>query len=135
MGADKGADVINMSVGGFPYSQIIQDAVNYAWNKGAVLVGAAGNNRREERFYPASFANVVSVSATQVERRVQQLVELRAEGRRQRAGVIGADHELHGLHVRRPRQLGRAHLHQRHELRDAERVRRRRAASARGTRA
>jgi hypothetical protein len=64
--ADRGADVINMSVGGFPYSQIMQDAVNYAFAKGAVLVAAAGNNRREERFYPASFANVISVSATQV---------------------------------------------------------------------
>jgi subtilisin family serine protease len=65
--ADRGASVINMSVGGFPYTQGVQDAVNYAWNKGAVLVGAAGNNRREETFYPASFANVVSVSATQVD--------------------------------------------------------------------
>ena len=64
--ADRGADVINMSVGGFPYAQYVQDAVTYAWNKGAVLVGAAGNNRREENFYPASFANVVSVSATQL---------------------------------------------------------------------
>jgi type VII secretion-associated serine protease mycosin len=64
--ADKGADVINMSVGGFPYLTSIQNAVNYAWNKGAVLVGAAGNNRREEVFYPASYDNVVSVSATQV---------------------------------------------------------------------
>ena len=63
--ADRGTTVINMSVGGFPYSQYVQDAVNYAWNKGAVLIGAAGNNRREETFYPASFANVVSVSATQ----------------------------------------------------------------------
>lgn len=65
--ADQGAKVINMSVGGFPYSQAMQDAVNYAWSKGAVLVGAAGNNRREENFYPASFDNVVSVSATQPE--------------------------------------------------------------------
>ena len=64
--ADQGADIINMSVGGFPYSQIMQDTVNYAFAKGAVLVGAAGNNRREERFYPASFNNVISVSATQV---------------------------------------------------------------------
>jgi thermitase len=64
--ADQGADIINMSVGGYPYSQIMQDAVNYAFNKGAVLVGAAGNNHREERFYPASFANVISVSGTQL---------------------------------------------------------------------
>lgn len=63
--ADRGANIINMSVGGFPHSQYVQDAVDYAWSKGAVLIGAAGNNRREETFYPASFNNVVSVSATQ----------------------------------------------------------------------
>ena len=65
--ADNGATVINMSVGGFPYSQTVQDAINYAWSKGIVLVGAAGNNNREEKFYPASMANVISVSATQRE--------------------------------------------------------------------
>ncbi len=64
--ADRGAEVINMSVGGFPYSQYVQDAVNYAWDKGSILVGAAGNNNREESFYPASFTNVISVSATQL---------------------------------------------------------------------
>ena len=63
--ADHGATVINMSVGGFPYSQAVQDAATYAWNKGAVLVGAAGNNNREEKFYPASMNHVISVSATQ----------------------------------------------------------------------
>ncbi len=65
--ADNGATVINMSVGGFPYSQAVQDAVTYAWNKGAVLVGAAGNNNRDEKFYPASMTHVISVSATQRE--------------------------------------------------------------------
>jgi len=64
--AAHGATVINMSVGGFPYSQLIQDAINDAWAAGIVLVAAAGNNHRDELFYPASFANVVSVSATQV---------------------------------------------------------------------
>jgi len=65
--ANQGATVINMSVGGFPASQYVQDAVNYAWSKGAVLIGAAGNNGVQETFYPASFTNVVSVSATQVD--------------------------------------------------------------------
>ena len=65
--ANRGASIINMSVGGFPYSQAVADAVTYAWGKGAVLVGAAGNNRREESYYPASYPNVVSVSATQLE--------------------------------------------------------------------
>ena len=34
-------------------------------------------------------------------RRVQQLVELRAEGRRQRSGIVGADDKLLRVHVRR----------------------------------
>ncbi len=65
--ADRGAKVINMSVGGFPYDVAVKSAVDYAWSKGAVLVGAAGNNRREETYYPASYPNVISVSATQAD--------------------------------------------------------------------
>ena len=45
----------------------VERQAHHAWGKGAVLVGAAGNNRREESYYPASFDNVVSVSATQPE--------------------------------------------------------------------
>ena len=64
---DHGAKVINMSVGGFPYSQFVHDAVRYAWNRGVILVGAAGNNAVDGPFYPASYPEVVSVSATQVD--------------------------------------------------------------------
>jgi serine protease len=64
---DHGASVINMSVGGFPYSTYVHDAIRYAWSRGVVLVGAAGNNGRFEPFYPASYPEVISVSATQVE--------------------------------------------------------------------
>ena len=74
-----------MSVGGFPYSKYVQDAVSYAWSKGVVLVGAAGNNGREEPFYPASYAKVIRVSATQGDDEFTSLVELRPERRRQRA--------------------------------------------------
>jgi subtilisin family serine protease len=65
--ADHGAHIINMSVGGFPYSTYVHDAIRYAWNRGIVLVGAAGNRAREEVFFPASYPEVVSVSATQVD--------------------------------------------------------------------
>ncbi|MDQ2941177.1 MAG: S8 family serine peptidase [Chloroflexota bacterium] len=65
--ADRGADVINMSVGGFPYDTAVKSAIDYAWSKGAVLVGAAGNNRQAETFYPASYPNVISVTATQAD--------------------------------------------------------------------
>jgi serine protease len=64
---NHGATVINMSVGGFPYSSYVHDAVRYAWNNGVVLIGAAGNNATETAFFPASYPEVVSVSATQVD--------------------------------------------------------------------
>ena len=38
--ADNGADVINLSLGMYDYSQAIQDAVNYAYNKGIVIAAA-----------------------------------------------------------------------------------------------
>ena len=64
---DHGASVINMSVGGFPYSQYVHDAVRYAWNHDVVLVGAAGNNATDGQFFPASYPEVISVSATQTD--------------------------------------------------------------------
>ena len=64
---DHGATIINMSVGGFPYSTYVHDAIRYAWNRGVVLVGAAGNRGKFEPFYPASYPEVISVSATQRE--------------------------------------------------------------------
>jgi len=62
--ADHGAKVINMSLGGTSYSSTLQNAVNYAWSKGLVIVAAAGNNSSSTGFYPAALNNVVAVSAT-----------------------------------------------------------------------
>jgi thermitase len=62
--ADRGAKVINLSLGGTSSSRTLQDAVNYAWNKQCVLIAAAGNNGNNVTFYPAACTNVVAVSAT-----------------------------------------------------------------------
>jgi thermitase len=62
--ADNGAKVINLSLGGYSYSSFLENAVNYAWNAGCVLVGAAGNNNSSSPFYPAAYNNVIGVSAT-----------------------------------------------------------------------
>lgn len=62
--ADHGAKVINMSLGGSYPSKILEDAVNYAWNKGVVIVAAAGNSGSSSPNYPANFRNVISVAAT-----------------------------------------------------------------------
>jgi len=62
--ADNGADVINLSLGGTSESQTLQDAVNYAWSRGVVVVAAAGNNGKSDLFYPAGYANCIAVAAT-----------------------------------------------------------------------
>jgi thermitase len=62
--ADNGADVINMSLGGSIASTTLESAVNYAWNKGAVVVAAAGNNGSITPFYPAYYTNCIAVGAT-----------------------------------------------------------------------
>jgi uncharacterized repeat protein (TIGR01451 family) len=62
--ADNGAQVINMSLGGGSSSQLLEDAVNYAWSKGVVVVAAAGNNGNSYMVYPAGYANCIAVAAT-----------------------------------------------------------------------
>lgn len=60
--ADKGAKVINMSLGGPTDSSTVKSAVDYAYNKGVVLVASAGNSNSAVE-YPAAYPNVISVSA------------------------------------------------------------------------
>ncbi|MFQ3588252.1 MAG: S8 family peptidase [Fimbriimonadaceae bacterium] len=62
--ADNGAHVISMSLGLQGTSLILEDAVQYAWNKGSLLVGAAGNNNSSTIFYPAGSSFVIAVGAT-----------------------------------------------------------------------
>lgn len=64
--ADHGARIINLSLGTnntFAGPTDIQLAVNYAWNKGALIVAAAGNSGTNTLDYPAALPNVVSVAA------------------------------------------------------------------------
>ena len=62
--ADNGCRVESMSLGGGPYSQAMQDAINYAWSKGVIVVAAAGNSASSAPGYPAGCNHVVAVSAT-----------------------------------------------------------------------
>ncbi len=62
--ADNQADVINMSLGGGGESQIMKDAIEYAHAKGVVIVAAAGNENNDSSSYPARYARVISVAAT-----------------------------------------------------------------------
>jgi thermitase len=62
---DKGAKVISMSLGGGA-STTMQQAVQYAYanGNGATIVAAAGNDGNTTTSYPAGYAEVVSVAAT-----------------------------------------------------------------------
>jgi subtilisin family serine protease len=63
---DNGAEVINMSFGGYQRSQIIQEALEVALNT-AVLVAAAGNDGlhiSEAPLYPAALPWVLGVEAS-----------------------------------------------------------------------
>jgi serine protease len=61
--ADNGADVINMSLGGPGESQLMEEAIDYAYNKGVFIVAAAGNADENSASYPARYPHVVGVAA------------------------------------------------------------------------
>jgi thermitase len=60
---DHGAKVINISLS-MVASPNLDEAVNYAWNQGAILVAAAGNKGTSEPSYPAYYDNCLAVAGT-----------------------------------------------------------------------
>lgn len=56
------ADVINISLGVTKGSDKLKSAVDYAKEKGVVVVAAAGN-KEDESYYPASYDSVISVGS------------------------------------------------------------------------
>ncbi|WP_102273658.1 S8 family serine peptidase [Cytobacillus massiliigabonensis] len=61
---DHGAKVINMSLGGYGESKIMEAAVKKAIDKGVTIVAAAGNEETDMYSVPASYDGVISVGAT-----------------------------------------------------------------------
>lgn len=67
--ADHGAQIINLSIGSEKSSDILRQAVAYAYNKGCLLVAAAGNYDPESEgnpgvSYPGSDPHVLAITAT-----------------------------------------------------------------------
>jgi thermitase len=61
---DQGAQVINISVViNKPYP-LLEYAVNYAWEKGSLIIAAAGNGCSSDPVYPAAYPHVIAVAAT-----------------------------------------------------------------------
>lgn len=63
--AENGADVINCSWGGTSFSMANQEAINYAWSLGSIIVAAAGNSNNQVPVYPAAYRNVLATAALQ----------------------------------------------------------------------
>jgi thermitase len=60
---DHGAKVINLSLA-MKASPDLEEAVNYAWSQGAIIVAAAGNRGTSEPSYPAYYDNCLAVAGT-----------------------------------------------------------------------
>lgn len=64
--ANNGAEVINMSFGGPLKLDLLQDAIDYAYSLGVVMVAAAGNSFGDDaaNHWPSGYENVIAVSST-----------------------------------------------------------------------
>lgn len=63
--ADHGANIINLSLGGDFPSQILEQAVKYAYEKGVSIIAASGNSGKTQVSYPAAYDDyVIAVGAT-----------------------------------------------------------------------
>jgi thermitase len=60
---NNGASVINISLEIKEPSPQLEEAVNYAWSCGSIIIAAAGNNGNESPVYPAYYKNCVTVAA------------------------------------------------------------------------
>jgi serine protease len=62
---DNGAKIINLSLGGDAPSTTLENAVDYAYNNGVVVIAASGNDGTESVDYPAAYDDyVIAVGAT-----------------------------------------------------------------------
>jgi hypothetical protein len=60
---DQGAAVILLGLTGETWSQALQSAVDYAWDRGCLLVAPAGNTGDDRPMFPAGCPHVLAVTA------------------------------------------------------------------------
>lgn len=65
---DHGADVINMSLGDYHSSDLLYDAIRYAYEQDVILIAASGNDNVQDPMYPARYPEVLTVAAVNDER-------------------------------------------------------------------
>lgn len=118
---EKGAKVINMSLGSSYHSPIIEDAVKVAISKNVTIVASAGNTGDDSANYPASLEGVISVGSTNKDNKLSSYstygssVDLVAPGEAVYAPIYEADRnisfrELSGTSMASPVVAGVASL-------------------------
>ncbi len=60
---DQGAQVINISFGAYGESSVLAQALDYAFQRGAVVVASAGNDAYDQLAIPAAYDRVISVGS------------------------------------------------------------------------
>jgi hypothetical protein len=66
---DRGAQVINVSMGGEGDSPVLRQAVDFARSRGAWVVAAAGNETMDALSFPAAVPSVISVGSVDASKR------------------------------------------------------------------
>ena len=113
---DRGADVINISLGGPDYGRALEDAVAYATSRGVVVVAAGGNEGTAVPYYPAALTGVVGVAASDHRQRLYDFsnrgthLDLAAPGCLQTTLLGGATGQACGTSLAAPFVAGIAGL-------------------------
>lgn len=63
--ADAGAKVINISMGSYGDSAVVEEAVQYALERGSIIVASSGNEGLDAIAYPAAYEGVIAVGAVE----------------------------------------------------------------------
>jgi hypothetical protein len=61
---DQGAKILSNSWGDYEESALLYDAIKYAYDRGVLIIAAAGNDAISSKSYPAGYDEVVAVTAT-----------------------------------------------------------------------
>jgi len=61
---ENGADITSNSWGGGGFLQSAQEAIDYAYSQGVIMVVSAGNDNSSSAHYPAYYNHMISVAAT-----------------------------------------------------------------------
>ena len=113
---DRGADVINLSLGGGGPSQTMDNALSYAVSQGALVVAAAGNSGRRGVSYPAANSNCLAVSALDPDGSLARYssygdeIDIAAPGTQVLSTVPGGYQRLSGTSMASPATAGVAAL-------------------------